>query len=71
MKTLTLELDDSAAADLTRLATLRHGEPADIATQLLRQGIAVAAFDAACHVLRPFAKEAGFHSDEAIYRGFS
>jgi predicted transcriptional regulator len=71
MSTLTIRLDDQLDQQLNRLAAQMHRTKSDLVREMLRREAALAAFEQARTVLVPLAEQAGYLTDEDIFRDFS
>ncbi len=71
MGTLTLRIDSQLEKELVRLAKKAHRTKSDIAREMLRRNVALARFEEAHRLLRPYAEKAGYLTDEDFFRDFS
>lgn len=71
MSTLTIRLDDELDAELTRLAAESRRSKSELVREMLRREAALAAFERARAGLVPLAEQAGYLSDEDVFRDFS
>lgn len=71
MATLTIRLDDELDAALTRLAEETHRTKSDLVREMLRREAALAAFERARALIEPAAEEAGYLTDEDVFRDMS
>jgi plasmid stability protein len=69
--TLGVELSDDLRAQLERRAA-REGRPAsEVAAEIIRRQLAVDEFDEIRRTTVPRGREAGFHSDDDVFRAVS
>lgn len=71
MTTLTIRLDDELDAQLNRLAAQSRRTKSDLVREMLRREAALAAFEEARARLVPLAEEAGYLTDEDVFREVS
>lgn len=71
MSSLTIRIDDKLEAGLARMARARQQNKSELARQLLRDSLVLAAFDEARRKLTPLAERAGYLTDEDVFRDFS
>lgn len=71
MSTLTIRLDDALDAALTRLAAGTHRTKSDLVRDMLRREAALAELRQSQALLRPYAEQAGYLTDEDFFRDFS
>ena len=68
MGTLTIRIDDEMENDLDQLAKAQHRTKSDLAREMLRKRIAVERFRALRHKALPLAEDAGYLTDEDVFR---
>jgi predicted transcriptional regulator len=68
---LTIPLDDELDAELNRLAQLTQRSKSDLAREMVRRELALAALQRARKRLIPKAKRAGYVTDEDVFRDIS
>lgn len=71
MTSLTIRLDDQLDAELTRLAAATHRTKSDMVRDMLRREAALTAFEQARAALVPLAEQAGYLTDDDVFRDFS
>jgi len=71
MSTLTIRLDDALDAQLAELARVTRRSKSDLVREMLRRQTALAELERARSLLLPLAEEAGYLSDEDVFRNFS
>ncbi|WP_447974766.1 CopG family ribbon-helix-helix protein [Nitrospira sp. Kam-Ns4a] len=69
--TLTIRLDDELNAELNRLARRTKRSKSDLAREMVRREIALAAFQRVRKRLVPRAKRAGYVTDEDVFQDIS
>lgn len=69
--TLTIRLDETLDRELTRLAQTLHRPKSDLAREFIRRQLALAQFERARTLIEPAAEQAGFLTDEDIFRDVS
>jgi predicted transcriptional regulator len=71
MSTLTIRLDDHLDAQLSRLAAKSQRTKSDLVRDMLRREAALAALEEARAALVPLAEQAGYLTDEDVFRDLS
>jgi len=71
MATLTIRLDDELDAALTRLAEEAHRTKSDLVREMIRKQTALQAFQRARSLIVPAAEQAGYLTDEDVFRDVS
>lgn len=71
MGILNLRIDDRLEADLERIAKARNQTKSEVARQMLRSSLTLAAFEEARRRLVPLGEKAGYLTDEDVFRDFS
>jgi predicted transcriptional regulator len=71
MSSLTIRLDDKLDAGLSLLAQETHRSKSDLVRDLIRQQLALAAFERARALIEPAAERAGYLTDEDVFRDVS
>ncbi len=71
MSTLTIRLDDELDVTLTRLAAESHRTKSELVREMLRREAALAELRRSRELLKPFAEQAGYLTDEDFFRDFS
>ena len=71
MPSLTIRLDDELDRTLTELARAQHRSKSDLVREMLRRQTALDLFRQARHAIRPKAEEAGYLTDEDVFRDIS
>jgi predicted transcriptional regulator len=71
MTVLTLRIDDELDAQLTRLAEATQRSKSDLVRSFIRRQIALATFERARAELVPLAEQAGWLTDEDVFRDLS
>ncbi len=69
--TLTIRLDDELDAELNRLARLTKRSKSDLAREMVRREIALAALQRVRKRLVPRAERAGYVTDEDVFQDIS
>jgi predicted transcriptional regulator len=69
--TLTIRLDEKLDAELTRLAKASHRTKSDLARDFIRRELALAELRRSRAMLKPYAEQAGYLTDEDFFRDFS
>ncbi|TXF11476.1 CopG family ribbon-helix-helix protein [Pelomicrobium methylotrophicum] len=69
--TLTIRLDKKLDAELTRLAKTLHRPKSALVREFIRQQLALAKFERARTLIEPAAEQAGFLTDEDVFREVS
>jgi predicted transcriptional regulator len=69
--TVTVRLDDELARTLDRLARQSQRSRSEVVRELLRRQAALQTFREARARLVPLAEQAGYFTDEEIFRDFS
>ncbi len=67
MPTLTIRIDNELDASLKRLAKEQRRSKSEVARQLLRRHLALAAFDKTRRELLPLGERAGIVTDEDVF----
>ncbi len=71
MPSLTIRIDDELDETLTRLAEAEHRSKSDLVRDMLRRQTTLALFRQARQAIRPKAEQAGYLTDEDVFRDFS
>ena len=71
MPSLTIRLDDELDRTLTELARAQHRSKSDLVREMLRRQTALDLFRQARRAIRPKAEEAGYLTDEDVFRDIS
>lgn len=71
MTRLTIELDETLDASLTRMAEEAGCSKGEVVRQMLRHQSAIKELRETNAMLRPLAEGAGYRSDEDFFRDFS
>lgn len=71
MGMLTIRIDDKLEKDLARLAKARKRTKSEVARDLLRGSLTLAAFEEARRRLVPLGEKAGYLTDEDVFQDFS
>lgn len=71
MKTLTIHLDSKLEHELSKLAKSQHKTKSAVARNMLRRHIRIRKLDDLREQLSPYAKAAGYLTDEDFFRGIS
>jgi len=68
MSTLTIRLDDELDSELTRLAEESHRTKSDLVREMLRRQVALADLRALRAELLPKAEQAGYLTEDGLFR---
>ncbi len=71
MASLTIRLDDELDKTLTELARAQHRSKSDLVREMLRRQAALAELRRTQAMLKPYAEQAGYLTDEDFFRDFS
>lgn len=71
MKSLTIQLSEDLARDLTSLSQRQHASVEETAGEILRRRLLLSRFQELCRESEPLARAAGFTSEEEILRSIS
>ena len=71
MPSLSIRIDEELYETLTRLAREQHRSKSDLVRDMLRQQITLELFRQARGVIQPRAEEAGYLTDEDVFRDIS
>ncbi len=69
--TLSIRLDDALERELSLVAKAAHRPKGDIVRDALRRQLALAKFRAVRDEVMPLAEEAGFLTDEDVFKAIS
>ena len=71
MATLTIRIDDELNDLLAELAKAQHRTKSDLVREMLRRQAALVELRRTQALLRPYAEQAGYLTDEDFFRDFS
>lgn len=71
MPTLTIRLDEELDQTLTELAKAEHRSKSELVRSMLRRQAALAELRLSREMLKPYAEQAGYLTDDDFFRDFS
>ena len=71
MASITVRIDDELDETLTELARAQHRTKSELVREMLRRQAALVELRRTQALLRPYAEQAGYLTDEDFFRDFS